>query len=125
MSQDDTDYDGLLQANLDRIFKESDADKRAVAIAEIYAADAVLYEPGHVAKGHAEITATLDALLSSFPPGFSFSSDGPAVGHHGVARLRWRGGPAGAPPTVTGTDVVRIENGKIQTIHVFLDPQTT
>lgn len=122
MSEDHIDYDGLLQANLVRIFSEADADKRKAAIAEIYAADAVLYEPGHIATGHTEITGTIDALLTSLPPEFVFTAKGPGVGHHGLGRLRWRAGPPGGPAAVTGTDVVRFEADRIKTIHVFLDP---
>lgn len=122
MSEEDVDYAGLLHANLTRVFGEADAQKRRVAIAELYAPEAILYEPGHIATGHAEIARTIDALVAGFPPDFAFAAEGPAVGHHGLARLRWRGGPPGAPPVVTGTDVVRIENGRIKTIHVFLDP---
>lgn len=122
MDDESFDYDGLLQANLKRIFSEPDAGRRKTAIEEIYAPDAVLYEPGHIATGHAEITCTIDALVTSFPPAFAFASDGPAVGHHGMARLRWRAGPADGPAAVTGTDVVQIDQGRIKTIHVFLDP---
>lgn len=124
MPDDSFDYDRLLQANLTRVFGESDAGKRKAAIAELYAPDAVLCEPGHIARGHAEITRTIDALLASFPPGFAFAAEGPAVGHHNLARLRWRSGPPGAPPAVTGTDVVGVEDGRIKTLHVFLDPPT-
>lgn len=122
MSESELDYDGLLQANLARVFGEIDAAKRRVALAELYAPDAILYEPGHVSTGHAEIDSTVGALLKSLPPQFAFTADGPAVGHHGLGRLRWRAGPPGGPVAVTGTDVVRIEAGRIQTIHVFLDP---
>ena len=121
MSEDNTDYDGLMQANLNRVFSEGDALKRRAAIAEIYAPDAVLYEPDRIATGHAEIAQAVDTLAASLPPGFAFVADGPAVGHHGLGRLTWRGGPAGAPAVVTGTDVVRIEAARIKTIHVFLD----
>ncbi len=122
MSEDELDYDGLMQANLTRIFSEADADRRRTAVAEIYAPDAILYEPGRVVTGQAEIANTIDALLGSFPPGFAFVADGPAVGHHGVGRLRWRGGLPGHPPAVTGTDVVRFEGGRITSIYVFIDP---
>ena len=122
MEDDSFDYDGLLRANLNRVFSEPDATHRRAAIEEIYAPDAVLYEPGNIATGHVEIARTVDALVTSFPAGFAFAPDGPAVGHHGMARLRWRGGPAGGPAAVTGTDVVRVEQGRIKTIHVFLDP---
>lgn len=122
MTDDAEAYDALMQANLVRVFSERDATRRSAAISDLYAADAVLYEPGHAAKGQAAIDQAVAALLTMLPPAFVFAADGPAVGHHGLGRLRWRGGPPGAAPVVTGTDVARIEHGRIQSLHVFLDP---
>jgi hypothetical protein len=34
----------------------------------------------------------------------------------------WQSGPPNGPVAVTGTDVARFEGGRIQTLHVFLDP---
>ncbi|ATU92523.1 nuclear transport factor 2 family protein [Phyllobacterium zundukense] len=116
------DYDSPMQANLAQVFGERDASRRTNAIAEIYADDAVLHEPHASAAGHAAISRAVDALLSSLPPNFVFTAIGPAVGHHGVGRLRWQSGPPNGPAAVTGTDVARIEGGLIQTLHVFLDP---
>jgi len=56
------------------------------------------------------------------PREFVFTALGPAVGHNGVARLRWSAGPPDGPAAVTGTDVVHIENGRIKSLRVFLDP---
>jgi hypothetical protein len=39
------DYERLMQANLARVFGERDAKPRIAAIRELYAEDAVLYEP--------------------------------------------------------------------------------
>jgi hypothetical protein len=94
------------------------------AIRALYSEDAVSFEAHSSSKGHAEIAAAVTALLTSLPPAFVFSSAGPAVGHHGVGRLFWRSGPLNGPVAVTGTDVAHIENGHIQTLHVFLDPAT-
>jgi hypothetical protein len=116
------DYDGLMQANLARVFGERDAFRRTKAIAQLYADDAILYEPDASATGHAAISQAVKALLSSLPPNFVFTAIGPAVGHHGVGRLRWQSGPPNGPVAVTGTDVARIEGGRIQNLHVFLDP---
>lgn len=121
-TETETDFNRLLQVNLVRVFSERDPDLRLEAIAEIYASDAVLYEPGRVATGHAQIAQAVDALLANLPPQFVFSSDGPAVGHHGVARLRWSSGSPDEPAVVTGTDVAQVVGGRIQTLHVFLDP---
>lgn len=116
------DYDRLMRANLSKVFGEQDAARRHDAIVELYAEDAVFYEPDSVATGHAEIAAAVADLLNSLPPFFVFSANGPAVGHHGVGRLRWSSGPAGGPAVATGTDVAHCEGGKIRSLHVFLDP---
>jgi hypothetical protein len=111
-----------MRANLSRVFGERDAERRMDAITELYADDAVLYEPDASATGHVAIDQAVGALLSSLPPGFVFSAHGPAVGHHGVGRLRWQSGPPNGPAAVTGTDVAYVEDGRILTLHVFLDP---
>jgi SnoaL-like domain len=122
LSEAPIDYDGLMQANLARVFGERDASRRTKAIAQLYADDAILYEPDASATGHAAINQAVKALLSNLPPNFVFTAIGPAVGHHDVGRLRWHSGPPNGPVAVTGTDVAQIEDGRIQTLHVFLDP---
>jgi len=123
MTTEPIDYDSLMQANLVRVFGEHDSSRRMKAIAELYADDAVLYEPPDAAaRGHAAINQAVQALLASLPPNFTFTAIGPAVGHHGLGRLRWQSGPPNGPVAVTGIDVARIEGGRIQTLHVFLDP---
>jgi hypothetical protein len=126
MSAQSIDYDGLMQANITRVFGERDATRRLKAIVELYADDAVLYEPPDAAaSGHAAINQAVQALMASLPPNFSFAAIGPAVGHHGLGRLRWQSGPPNGPVAMTGIDVARIEGGRIQTLHVFLDPAGT
>ena len=77
MSTAPLDYDGLMQANLARVFGERDASRRLKAIAQIYAPDATLYEPDAEAKGHAAINQAVEALLSHLPPKFTFSQTAP------------------------------------------------
>src|SRR6202163_2091651 len=119
------DYDGLMQANLARVFGERDASRRLKAIAQLYAPDATLYELDAEAKGHAAINQAVEALLSHLPPNFAFSANGPAVGHHGIGRLRWQSGPPNGPVAVSGTDVAHFESGRIHSLYVFLDPSGT
>lgn len=115
-------FEQLLHANLLRVFGERNRERRRAAIAEIYAPDAVLYEPDASATGHDAIDDAVEALLTSLPPMFVFTALGPAVGHHGVARLRWAAGPANGPAAVTGTDVAHIADGRIHNLYVLLDP---
>jgi len=116
------DYNRLMQANLTRVFSERDAGRRIVAIRELYAADAVLYEPDASANGHAAISEAVTGLLAQFPPNFVFSAAGPAIGHHNLGRLKWRSGPPDGPVAVTGMDVAHFEEGRIHSIYVFLEP---
>jgi hypothetical protein len=122
MSVESINYDDLMRANLARVFGERDASRRMNAIAELYASDATLHEPHASATGPAAINQAVQTLMSSLPANFVFTAIGPAVGHHGVGRLRWQSGPPNGPVAVTGTDVARIEGGRIQILHVFLDP---
>ncbi len=122
MSVQSIDYDALMQANLVQVFSERDAARRMAAIAELYAADAVLYEPDAVMTGQAAISQAVETLLSRLPPDFVFTAIGPAIGHHGLGRLRWQAGPSGGPAAVTGTDVARFKGARIQSLHVLLDP---
>jgi hypothetical protein len=88
-----TDYDALLQANLTRVFGERDPERRIEAIRELYGETAIFYEPDGFSQGHDGISEAVEILLHGLPPDFEFRSLGPAVGHHGVGRLRWSGGP--------------------------------
>lgn len=114
-------YERLLHANLTRVFGERDRARRQAAVAELYASDAVLYEPDAVATGHAAIDDAVETLLTHLPPAFVFTAQGPVVGHHGVARLRWAAGPLNGPAVVTGTDVAYVADGRIQSLYVLLD----
>jgi hypothetical protein len=122
MSTAPLDYDRLMQANLVQVFSERDVSRRLKAIAQLYAPDATLYEPDAVATGHAAISEAVTTLLSSLPPNFAFTAIGPAVGHHGVGRLRWQSGPPNGPIAVTGMDVAHFEAGRIRALYAFLDP---
>jgi len=98
--------------------------KRLLAIQELYAEDAVLNDPQASVRGSAAISEAVSTLLSSLPPDFAFTATSPAIGHHGLGRLQWRGGPPDGPAVVTGTDIAQIEAGRIQWLHVFIDPVT-
>ena len=56
------DYNRLMQANLARVFNERDAALRIVAIRELYAEDAGLYEPDTSAKGVRSLNFVPDFL---------------------------------------------------------------
>jgi hypothetical protein len=120
---DADDHDRLMQANLARVFNERDAAKRIGAIGELYAEGAVLYEPPDTAAaGHAAICEAVTHLLASLPPDFVFTATGPALGHHGIGRLRWQAGSPNGPVAVNGMDIARFQAGLIHSLHVFIEP---
>ena len=116
------DYDGLMRANLASVFNERDAGNRIRAIGKLYAEGAVLYEPDMAAEGHAEISEAVTRLLAGLPTDFTFTATGPALGHHGLGRLRWQGGPPNGPVAVNGMDIARFQDGRIQSLYVFIEP---
>ncbi|MBL6457617.1 nuclear transport factor 2 family protein [Belnapia sp. T6] len=115
------DYDRLLRANLERVFNERDAAKRAAALEELFTAEPTLYEPTGIVTGRAAIAAVAGKLLEQFGPDFAFRPEGPATGHHGLGVLRWQGGPAGGPAMVTGADAAEVVEGRIARLWVLLD----
>ncbi|CAO4152366.1 nuclear transport factor 2 family protein [Methylorubrum extorquens] len=119
------DYDRLLRANLERIFNERDAGKRAAALDELYVAEPVMFEPTDVVRGRSAIVAVAGNLLEQFGPTFRFSPIGIAVGHHGLGSLQWQAGPDGGPVVVTGADVAEFADGRIARLWVLLDPPVT
>ncbi len=116
------DYDRLMQANASRVFSERDPALRLCAIRELYTSDALLTEPDGVFKGEVAISDAVTRMLSNLPQTFSFTPLGVAIGHHGVGRLLWKGGPPDGPPAVTGMDVAHFREGRIERLFVFLDP---
>ena len=116
------DYDHLLRSNLERVFNERDPARRAVAVAELFVADPVMFEPDKPVQGREAIAAVAGALLERFGPDFAFTPSGRAVGHHGLGVLHWTAGPAGKALVVTGTDAAEIVDGRIAQLWVLLEP---
>ena len=116
------DYDRLLRANLERVFNERDAERRAAALADLFVEEPVMYEPDNVVQGRDAISAVAGALLDRFGPTFRFSPAGAAVGHHGLGSLRWQAGSEDGPVKVTGSDVAEVVHGRIARLWVLLNP---
>lgn len=118
----EVDYDGLLRANLERVFNERDAARRSQAMADLFVADPVMYEPDGVVEGREAIATVAGKLLDNFGPDFAFVAERVAVGHHGMASLRWHAGPHGGPVVVSGIDTAEIVDGRISRLWVLIDP---
>jgi hypothetical protein len=117
------DYDGLLRANAKRVFNETSVERRLTALKELWAEDGVLVENEQAVTGWDAVSGSVGALLKMLPPGTTFEAEGPAAGHHGLGRLRWRAvDSSGKPLGVTGTDIAFVEDGRIAKLYVILDP---
>jgi hypothetical protein len=122
MTKTEPDYDSLLRANLERVFNERDATKRDLAVGELFVAEPVLYEPTSSVLGRAAISEAAGKVQERFGPDFGFVPEGPAIGHHGFACLRWHAGPKGGAIAVTGMDAAEIVDGKIARLWVLVNP---
>jgi hypothetical protein len=111
----------LLQANLDRVFNERDAALRHLAIHDLYAADATLYEQRGSYTGTEAIARAVSHLLDSLPPTLRFAPMAAAMENHDLGKLLWKGQLDDGTVVVTGTDIVRVEGDRIQSVHVFVD----
>jgi hypothetical protein len=101
-------------------WNETDAAARRKLIDETWTEDGVYTDPLGVAAGRDAIDATIAAVQGQFP-GFVFALAGPVDAHHDIARFTWNLGPAGAEDLVVGFDVAVIRDGRIATVHGFLD----
>ncbi len=111
----------LLQVHLERVFNERDAKRRGQAIRELYAADATFYEQEAKYSGTEAIARAVTELLGALPPTLVFSMAAPAMHNHDMGKLLWRGHLPDGTTVVTGTDIAQIEEGRIRSLHVFVD----
>jgi hypothetical protein len=103
-------------------WNESDPEARRKAISDLWAADGRYVDPLADVAGVEAIDATVAAAHDMFP-GHTFRLAGTVDAHHDIARFTWELVPAGsAEATVIGFDVAVIsEDGRLQTVHGFLD----
>src|SRR5712672_567402 len=94
----------LLLRNLTEVFDERDADRRRLAIAELWAADGIFVDPEGRFVGHASIDTAI-AELHGITPGHHFAPNGEPLVHEGGGLLSWSYGPDDGPSRITGQDV--------------------
>jgi len=118
------DFDALIQRYLDT-WNETDADKRAALVADLWAADGRYVDPIGSAEGHAALSGLIGAVQQQFE-GMRFDLAGAVDAHHDQARFTWALGPVGAEPLVVGFDVLeRDADGRVRTVLGFLDKVPT
>ncbi len=118
----DAPIDVLVHRNLMDVFNERDRARRREAIAEVYVEDVEFTDPDGTLTGRDAVDAKVQELLDG-APGLVFSPAGPARRSGDLALLPWRFGPPGQPPVVSGLDVSRVREGRIVSVHTFLDTE--
>jgi hypothetical protein len=102
----------LLRRNLLDVFNERDPDRRALAIAEIYAEDVVWHEPDRVVRGRKAL-ASRAVELQAETPSWVFRPAGPISVTDDLGHLGFHFGPADQPPAVIGMDIAHCKDGVI------------
>jgi len=113
----------LLEDSLLLIWNDRDAASRLAAMEQVYAMDIVFYESnvGAAITGYQAINDLIATLQVQWPPQFRFELNRPAQVNHRVQHISWTLGIPGQTPVATGMDVALIEDGKIKSLHLFLD----
>jgi hypothetical protein len=99
----------------------TDPARRRALIDATWTEDARYVDPLAAAEGRDAIDATIVTAQQQFA-GLTFRLAGPVETHHDLARFTWELAPSGEDAVVVGSDVVVLaEDGRIQTVHGFLD----
>jgi len=113
--------ENLLRENLHGVFEEHDAQKRRNNIARLWAEDGVFIDPDSRYEGHSGIELAAAGVAKKFP-NFIFTELGEILAYHGVGKLDWGFGPAGAEAVITGSDVLVMKGDKIGALYTFVNP---
>ena len=103
----------LLSRNLSSVLNERNGRKRRAALKELWAAEGTYL-------GHKNIDPCVDALLRRYPE-FDFALTSKVDEIPEAVRGKWSFGARGAPPAITGMDVVVVADGRIVAMYRFLD----
>ncbi len=100
----------------------ADADRRGNLIEAAWSCDGELFDPPLEGRGHAEISALADVVLTHYA-GHRFVRTTAVDSHHGFARYGWNlTGPDGTV-AVSGIDVVQFDDaGKLLRVVGFFGP---
>jgi hypothetical protein len=121
MSADDTSVSteqSLINRHFE-IWNDRNADVRLTKFATLYTADFTVADYAATAIGYPAVNQLIDRVLTQHQ-GFQFSPE-PVAWNHGVGRVRWGFGPKENPNQVRGEDIFTVRDGKLATMHVFID----
>jgi ketosteroid isomerase-like protein len=112
----------LLERSLLELWNERDSVRRLELMQELYAPDIVFFESDTTEiKGHEAINNTIAGLQANWAPDFAFRLVSPAANNHNFIHAAWTLGSVDAAPVASGRDIAVVENGMIQSLHLFLE----
>lgn len=112
------------QALIDRhfeIWNNRNSEARLQGFAATYTEDFSVADYAGMASTFPAVNQLIERVLTQHP-GFSFSPE-PVAWNHGMGRVRWGFGPGDKPDQVRGEDIFTVRDGKLASMHVFLDNQ--
>ena len=101
-------------------FNATDPDQRRALIERLYTDEGTYTDPNVEVSGPAQIDGFIAQTQEMFP-GYTFTLGGPVDAHHNQARFQWQGGPDEEPDRYVGFDVIVSEDGRISSVHGFMD----
>ncbi|MER6961400.1 MULTISPECIES: hypothetical protein [unclassified Streptomyces] len=102
------------------IWNSPAGEERSRSIAATYSGDVRIAEADATYHGHKGAEQAVDALQGAMP-GMRIELSGPIQTAQELSTYAWTLGPAGAPPVVTGRDVITVQDGVVLSVHVVID----
>lgn len=110
----------LVYQMLEHVFNERDAERRADAVASVFAEDVMFVDPEGVVRGHDALARRVESILAD-APGFVFRLAAPIQEVAEVGLDRWGFGPVDGDPVVRGTDVAIVDGGRIARLYTLIE----
>ena len=110
------------QALIDRhfeIWNDRNGETRLSKFPSLYTDDFSVADYAAEAIGYPAVNQLIERVQTQHE-GFVFSPE-PVAWNHGIGRVRWGFGPKANPDLVRGEDIFTVREGKLQSMHVFLD----
>jgi hypothetical protein len=101
-------------------FNETAAERRRELLEALYTPDCTYTDPHVDLQGAEQIDGFIAQTQERFP-GMTFTLGGDIDAHHNQARFQWHAGPADAPDTYVGFDVIVADGGRIRNVYGFTD----
>ena len=109
----------LMEANLLGVFKERDAQRRALTIESTYSADVRWTDDEGTSVGRPALEAKAIALQSQMQ-GLVFTKASPVYQTRGLGYLAWQLGPDGGDPVASGFDVAIVRSDLISELYTVI-----